>query len=137
MEVKVFKPEDTAVIEKHSGNISEFRVSQIFILGNVAIYAELETPLILVGGNCSVQGYSLEGEEVYWIVTGDNVRSLAAVDIDKDHQDELLVGSDDYDIRIFKEDDLVQEITETQVVTLLYSLGENSKVSDVFKILEF
>lgn len=114
-------------LKKEVGYVNLCRVKQylkfFLFLGNVAIYAQLDIPMVLVGGNCSVQGYSLTGEEVYWIVTGDNVRSIAAVDVDGDGHDELLVGSEDYDIRVFKQDDLVQEITETQVVTHLYSLG--------------
>lgn len=79
--------------------------------------------VIFVGGNCSVQGYDRHGTEVYWIVTGDNVRSMTLVDIDNDNENELVVGSDDYDIRIFKKEDLLHEITETQIVTHLSCLG--------------
>lgn len=94
--------------------------------GNVIVHGPVgnDQDLILVGGNCSVQGFDESGEDPYWIVTGDNVRSLALADVDGDGRNELVVGSDDYDIRIFKNDDLVHEITETQIVTHLYSLGE-------------
>jgi hypothetical protein len=49
-------------------------------------------PLVIVGGNCSVQGFDLAGKEVFWSVTGDNVSALALGDIDEDGQNELLVG---------------------------------------------
>ena len=40
-------------------------------------------------------------------VTGDNVCSLALVDFDGDGHKELLVGSEDYEIRVFKNDELL------------------------------
>lgn len=93
--------------------------------GNIVEHGSIAgTELVLVGGNCSVQGFDKKGTEIFWIVTGDNVRSLAFVDVDEDGEDELVVGSDDYDIRIFKNEDLVHEITETQIVTHLLNVGK-------------
>ena len=40
-------------------------------------------------------------------VTGDNVCSLALCDFNLDGQNELLVGSEDYDIRVFRNDELL------------------------------
>ena len=40
-------------------------------------------PLCIVGGNCSIQGFDMEGNEVFWTVTGDNVSSLALCDVNK------------------------------------------------------
>ena len=34
-------------------------------------------PLAVVGGNCSIQGFDVEGNELFWTVTGDNVSALA------------------------------------------------------------
>ena len=48
-------------------------------------------------------------------VTGDNVCSLALVDFTGDGENELIAGSEDYDIRVFKEDEIINEMTETQV----------------------
>ncbi|XP_014663273.1 PREDICTED: Bardet-Biedl syndrome 2 protein homolog isoform X2 [Priapulus caudatus] len=42
------------------------------------------TPIAILGGNCSVQGYDWEGEDVYWTVAGDNVCSLALCDFNSD-----------------------------------------------------
>ncbi|KAI6661899.1 Bardet-Biedl syndrome 2 protein [Oopsacas minuta] len=72
--------------------------------------------LVYVGGNCSIQGYNSIGEDVFWTVTGDNVLSLMIFDFDADGENELLVGSDDYDIRVFKEDQMISEISETDSV---------------------
>ena len=40
-------------------------------------------------------------------MTGDNVCSMALADFDGDGQKELLVGSEDYELRIFKNDELL------------------------------
>ena len=40
-------------------------------------------------------------------VTGDNVCSMALVDYNMDGKKELLVGSEDYEIRVFKGDELL------------------------------
>ncbi|XP_054272128.1 Bardet-Biedl syndrome 2 protein homolog [Macrosteles quadrilineatus] len=79
----------------------------------------LGIPLALVGGNCSIQGFDWQGNDPFWTVTGDNVRSLALVDFDHDGQNELVVGSDDFELRIFKEDAIVSELTETEAITAL------------------
>ncbi|XP_039287942.1 Bardet-Biedl syndrome 2 protein homolog [Nilaparvata lugens] len=79
----------------------------------------LENPLALVGGNCSIQGFDAKGNDPFWTVTGDNVRSLALLDVDGDGENELVVGSDDFELRIFKEDAIMAELTETEAITAL------------------
>ena len=58
-------------------------------------------------------------------VTGDNVHSLALCDFNLDGKDELLIGSEDYDIRIFHGDEMIGEISEADAVVSLCSLGMN------------
>mmetsp|Transcript_51970 Transcript_51970/g.86425 ORF Transcript_51970/g.86425 Transcript_51970/m.86425 type:complete len:704 (+) Transcript_51970:55-2166(+) len=79
----------------------------------------VESPLAVVGGNCSIQGFDFEGNELFWTVTGDNVCSLCFVDVDEDGQNELLVGSDDFEMRIFQNEEVIAEIAETDRVILL------------------
>ena len=62
-------------------------------------------------------------------VTGDNVSSLAMVDFNLDGHKELIVGSEDYDLRVFSGDELIGEISEADVcscniyaVYILYSV---------------
>ena len=43
-------------------------------------------------------------------VTGDNVCSLALCDFNSNGQNELIVGSEDYDIRVFQNDELITGI---------------------------
>ncbi|XP_053934505.1 Bardet-Biedl syndrome 2 protein isoform X2 [Cuculus canorus] len=75
---------------------------------------DISSPLAIIGGNCALQGFDYEGNDRFWTVTGDNVRSLALCDFDDDGKNELLVGSEDFDIRVFKEDEIVAEMSETE-----------------------
>eukprot|EP01006_Ploeotia_vitrea_P021632 TRINITY_DN54054_c0_g1_i1.p1 TRINITY_DN54054_c0_g1~~TRINITY_DN54054_c0_g1_i1.p1 ORF type:complete len:720 (-),score=84.74 TRINITY_DN54054_c0_g1_i1:1591-3750(-) len=82
----------------------------------------IENNLAIVGGNCSIQGFDSEGNEEFWTVTGDNVTALALIDIDEDGQNELLVGSEDYEIRIFQNEEVISETTETDKLLSLCPL---------------
>lgn len=87
---------------------------------------DLEEPLALVGGNCSIQGYNHEGNEEFWTVTGDNVSTMAFCDVDEDGVLELLVGSDDYEIRVFRNEEVVSETTETEVIVALAPMRQTT-----------
>ncbi|GIZ04373.1 bardet-Biedl syndrome 2 protein [Caerostris extrusa] len=76
-----------------------------------------DKPMAIVGGNCSLQGFDHEGNDVYWTVTGDNVSSITLCDFNHDSFNELIVGSEDFDIRVFRNDVIIAEITETEAVT--------------------
>ncbi|XP_060693812.1 Bardet-Biedl syndrome 2 protein homolog [Hemiscyllium ocellatum] len=80
---------------------------------------EIPSPLAIIGGNCTLQGFDQDGNDLFWTVTGDNVRSLALCDFDGDGKKELLAGSEDFDIRVFKEDEIMAEISETETITAL------------------
>ncbi|KAJ8281179.1 hypothetical protein GJAV_G00064420 [Gymnothorax javanicus] len=80
---------------------------------------DIPSPLAIIGGNCALQGFDYEGNDQFWTVTGDNVRSLVLCDFTGDGKNELLVGSEDFDIRVFKEDELVSEMAENETVTSL------------------
>ncbi|GMT24243.1 hypothetical protein PFISCL1PPCAC_15540 [Pristionchus fissidentatus] len=91
--------------------------------------------LILCGGNCAIWGFDKAGNDVFWTVTGDLVTALALADIDGDRENELIVGSQDYEIRLFKGDLMREEIIEIDVVISLchirdsiyaYALGNGS-----------
>lgn len=88
-------------------------------VGTVNAY---EHPLAVVGGNCSIQGFDHEGSEQFWTVTGDNVACLEFCDVDSDGRMEMLVGSEDFEIRIFRSDEVVSEVTETAAVVGLAAL---------------
>ncbi|XP_004913585.1 Bardet-Biedl syndrome 2 protein isoform X2 [Xenopus tropicalis] len=86
------------------------------VLGSLG---DITSPLAVIGGNCALQGFDCSGNDLFWTVTGDNVRSLALCDFDGDEKKELLVGSEDFDIRVFKEDEIVAEMSETETITAL------------------
>ena len=62
---------------------------------NPLLESTKQVPLVVAGGNCSLTGCDLVGDESFWTVTGDNVSALTFLDWDGDSQEELLVGSDD------------------------------------------
>jgi len=76
----------------------------------------VDTPVCMVGGNCSIQAFDYEGTELFWTVTGDNVSALAFCDVNDDGEPELICGTEDFEMRIFKGEDVMKEITETDVV---------------------
>ncbi|XP_041460099.1 Bardet-Biedl syndrome 2 protein homolog [Lytechinus variegatus] len=79
----------------------------------------INSPLAITGGNCALYGYDIEGNDLFWTVTGDNVCSLALCQFCGDGRNQLVVGSEDYDIRVFQEDEIVSEMTETEAITAL------------------
>eukprot|EP00656_Telonema_subtile_P027317 TRINITY_DN2936_c0_g1_i4.p1 TRINITY_DN2936_c0_g1~~TRINITY_DN2936_c0_g1_i4.p1 ORF type:complete len:708 (+),score=238.48 TRINITY_DN2936_c0_g1_i4:70-2193(+) len=79
-------------------------------------------PLAVVGGNCSIQGFDFEGNEAFWTVTGDVVSSLAFCDVEGDGLNELIVGSEDCEIRIFQDEEVVSEITESDGISALTNI---------------
>ncbi len=83
-----------------------------------------QKPLAIVGGNCSLQGFDSEGNDPFWTVTGDNVTSLALIDYHNNGTNRLVVGSEDFEIRIFAEDEILAEITETEAVTALATVDD-------------
>jgi len=76
----------------------------------------VDVPVCLVGGNCSIQAFDHEGTELFWTVTGDNVSALSFCDVNDDGIPELICGTEDFEIRVFHHEDVVKEITETDVV---------------------
>jgi len=76
----------------------------------------VEAPVCVVGGNCSIQAFDHEGNELFWSVTGDNVTALAFCDVNDDGHPELICGTEDYEMRIFQHEDVIKEITETDVI---------------------
>lgn len=85
----------------------------------------VDDKLIIAGGNCSITGLDKYAEERYWTVTGDNAQAVAFVDWDEDGQSELLVGSDDFVIRVFKGEELIYDINEDSKIKELTLIADN------------
>eukprot|EP01083_Nonionella_stella_P124844 377231_1 len=47
-------------------------------------------PIVIVGGNCSIQAFDCMGEEVFWTVTSDNVTAMIVCDIDNHNKINLI-----------------------------------------------
>ena len=77
------------------------------------------------GGNCSITGIDHDGEEQFWTVTGDNAQAIELIDWDQDGEKELVVGSDDFAIRVFKGEELVFDIYEEAKIKALSCITEN------------
>jgi len=86
----------------------------------------VDVPMVVAGGNCSIQGFDAEGNEPFWTVTGDNVSAMTFVDIDNDGTTELIVGSEDFAIRIFKNEEVIHELTEAEKVISLCPIHDMS-----------
>ena len=68
--------------------------------------------MIVAGGNCSITGFDITSDERFWTVTGDNAASIQFIDWDEDGDEELIVGSDDFSIRVFKSEEMIFDIQE-------------------------
>jgi Bardet-Biedl syndrome 2 protein len=95
---------------------------------NSLLYGRFGTyqPMLMVGGNCSLVGFDAEGNESFWTVTGDNVSSMVMADVNNDGITELVVGSDDFEIRVFRDEEVLEEITEVDKVTFLRKISKSS-----------
>ena len=81
--------------------------------------------LVVAGGNCSIQGFDVDAAERFWTVSGDHVRALA-MSMRDGGEGEMIVGSDDFAIRVFKEGMMVSELTEAAPVVALAAIDASS-----------
>jgi Bardet-Biedl syndrome 2 protein len=84
-----------------------------------------EEPVVVAGGNCSIVGLDYQGEEQFWTVTGDNARAIEFMDWDEDSEVELVVGSDDFNIRVFKDEELIFDIKEEAAISIIKRIKSN------------
>ncbi|CAJ0931430.1 unnamed protein product, partial [Mesorhabditis belari] len=89
------------------------------VVGSMGGFEEV----VVCGGYCAIWGFDRAGRDVFWTVTGDSVTAMCLVDYDSDGQMELVVGSADYEIRIFKNDLMRCELMETDAIVALSALG--------------
>lgn len=86
-------------------------------------FASFQHSIVLVGGSACIRGFNHDGSEVFWIVTSANVNCMLLIDINKDGKNELIVGSDDGTIRIYREEQMIQEFVESEFIQNLMQLG--------------
>ena len=88
-------------------------------------FSTFKEPLCLAGGNCNIVGVDINGEDKFWTVLGGNTICMALGDFDSDDKNVLYVGTDDYTIRIYKDEEPILEINEnTKIVILTPIEGE-------------
>lgn len=87
-------------------------------------YHQFKATILLVGGNSSIHGYDHTGQDVFWVAIGDIVTSLVLMDYNLDGSNELVVSSEDYNIRVLSGDNVVAEHNETEVVSGLSALPD-------------
>jgi Bardet-Biedl syndrome 2 protein len=93
----------------------------------VGSYGSQQSMVAVVGGAGSLAAFDSSGGELLWKAINGNVTALALADIDEDGSNELLVGTDDATVRIYKDDELMQQFTEADAVVQLRGLGQGHK----------
>jgi Bardet-Biedl syndrome 2 protein len=78
--------------------------------------------MAIIGGNCSIIGLDNRGAEAFWTVCGDNVGAMSFVENSKKQYNDLLVGSDDYGLRLFDNEEQMWEVFEAASFTSLKAL---------------
>ncbi|EDS30326.1 conserved hypothetical protein [Culex quinquefasciatus] len=91
----------------------------------IGSFANFVGNMLIVGGNAVVKIFNPEGTEVLWMITAGGVNALLLSDIDKDGQNELIIGTDDGCIKIYKKDTLLHEFTEGNEIQNLMLIGPN------------
>ncbi|KAF7256368.1 hypothetical protein EG68_06037 [Paragonimus skrjabini miyazakii] len=82
---------------------------------------------IVIGGDCSIVALNRNGAEVFWTATGDSISALTSISsktMSDSGLQELVCGSVDCTIKVFQNDVILYEITETDAVSNLISLDQ-------------
>lgn len=90
------------------------------------VFSKFNYPLCIVGGNFLIQGFDINGEENFSTFAGGNAICMGMSEFDDDSFLELIVGTDDYSIRIYKDEKSSLEINENTKIVLIYPY-ENTK----------
>ncbi|XP_043588448.1 Bardet-Biedl syndrome 2 protein homolog isoform X1 [Bombus pyrosoma] len=91
----------------------------------------LPNQVAIVGGNSSITVLDSQGTEIFWTVLGGIVTSLAVFDFDGDDENELVIGTRDFEIKVYKKDNLLWEAKETASITTLTGLPNRRFVYSV------
>ncbi|XP_058445641.1 Bardet-Biedl syndrome 2 protein homolog [Malaya genurostris] len=91
----------------------------------IGTFANFPGITLIVGGNAVVKGFNPVGNEIFWLITVGGINSLLLMDVDKDGQNELIVGTDDGCIKIYKKDALLHEFTEGNEIQNLLMINQN------------
>ncbi|XP_055642669.1 Bardet-Biedl syndrome 2 protein homolog isoform X2 [Toxorhynchites rutilus septentrionalis] len=88
-----------------------------------------ERDVLVIGGSSNflgvIKGFNADGDEIIWLITPGGVNCMMLMDIDKDGQNELIVGTDEGCIKIYKKDALLHEFTEGSEIQNLIMVNQN------------
>ena len=90
--------------------------------GRFASFKEL---LCLAGGNCNIVGIDITGEEKIWRVLGGNAICMSLGFIDIDNIDALFVVTDDFTIRVYKDEEPFLEINKNTKIVIIVPLQDD------------
>ena len=88
-------------------------------------FSSFKEPLCLAGGNCNIVGVDINGEDKFWTVLGGNTICMALGDFNKDNKNELFVGTDDFTIRIYKDEEPIVEINENTKIVIIAPIEDD------------
>ncbi|XP_029051059.2 Bardet-Biedl syndrome 2 protein homolog [Osmia bicornis bicornis] len=91
----------------------------------------LSNQVAIVGGNCSVTILDSQGAEIFWTVVGGVVSSLAVFDFNGDNENELITGTEDFEIKVHKQSSVLWEVKETAPITSLTAIPNRRFVYSV------
>ena len=88
-------------------------------------FSNFKEPLCLAGGNCNIVGIDINGEEKFWTVLGGNAICMALGYIEDDNINALYVGTDDFTIRVYKDEESISEINENTKIVIITPLQDD------------
>ena len=88
-------------------------------------FSNFTEPLCLAGGNCNIVGIDINGEEKFWTVLGGNAICMALGYMDEDNINALFVGTDDFTIRVYKDEESISEINENTKIVIIMPLQDD------------
>lgn len=80
-------------------------------------------PLCTCDALDSIRGFDRSGKEKFWIVTNGKVNSLILADINKDGKNELIAGTANSSILVYRDEMLLYELTESAMVQIICQIG--------------
>ncbi|KAH7724118.1 bardet-Biedl syndrome 2 protein [Aphelenchoides avenae] len=78
----------------------------------VGLLDEYQTPVIVFGCGTTLWGIDDQGRDLFWTALGDEVNALAICDVNSDGINELVIGTNGVEIKVFKNASLLSEYTE-------------------------
>ena len=111
-------------VEKNSEKFYKEVSDGVSVVSFGMMYGFEEKPLAILGCNWRIQGFNESSNEFYLNVTSDKVTSIYLSDIDGNNILELIVGSDDNYIRVFKNEEILYKISEASPTKCLCSLSK-------------